>query len=122
MQDFDETQDAWYPLWCHYANLIYVESVIPNADPAVWLKGIQARSRAIKTVRDTLINNYPEFFTFVEWGLDDLTGHGDPICDEYIEKYFPYGIPKDFKFYFASTQKDFDDNWYETGAYTGEAA
>jgi hypothetical protein len=31
-----------------------------------------------------------------------------------------YGIPKDFKFLFQSTQKDFDDNWEETGAFTGD--
>jgi hypothetical protein len=27
--------------------------------------------------------------------------------------YFKDGIPKDFKFLFQSTQKDFDDNWEE---------
>ena len=81
---YDETQEPWYALWCHY--------------------------------------DYPEFFQWIEWGLDDLTGHGDPIADEYIDRYFKYGIPKEFKFKFDSTQKDFEDYWEETGAFTGEIA
>jgi hypothetical protein len=105
MQDHDETEDPWYPLWCHYIELIYVQSLIPNERNS--FEDLMARRRALRVASETLINDYPEFFQYIEWGLDDLTGNGDPICDDYIERYFKDGIPKDFKFLFPSTQKYF---------------
>jgi hypothetical protein len=118
MQDHDETEDPWYPLWCHYIELIYVQSLIPNESNS--FEDLMARRRALRVASETLINDYPEFFQYIEWGLDDLTGNGDPICDDYIERYFKDGIPKDFKFLFPSTQKYFDNNWEETDAFTGD--
>jgi hypothetical protein len=117
-EDHDETEDPWYPLWCHYIELIYVQSLIPNERNS--FEDLMARRRALRVASETLINDYPEFFQYIEWCLDDLTGNGDPICDDYIERYFKDGIPKDFKFHFASTQKYFDNNWEETDAFTGD--
>jgi hypothetical protein len=38
-----------------------------------------------------------------------------------MDKYFKYGIPKDFKFFFpVYAKRFFDDNWEETGAFTGD--
>ena len=118
MQDHDETKDPWYPIWCQYISLKMAQSFIPNEKNSP--EDLRDRRAALRVASQTLINDFPEFFQYIEWGLDDLNGRGDPICDEYMDKYFKYGIPKDFKFLFQSTQKDFDDNWEETGAFTGD--
>jgi hypothetical protein len=82
-EDHDETEDPWYPLWCHYIALIPVQSLIPTASNSA--EDLRARRRALRVASETLINDYPEFFQYIEWGLDDLTGNGDPICDDYME-------------------------------------
>ena len=115
---YDETQEPWYALWSHY-DAVKRSPSIKKSDLNPFAK-MKAKGAALKFAKDTLINDYPEFFQWIEWGLDDLTGHGDPIADEYIDRYFKYGIPKEFKFKFDSTQKDFEDYWEETGAFTGE--
>jgi len=115
---YDETQEPWYALWCHYEHLCRVKSVIPNDDQNVWFEGLKARSRAIKVASSVLIKQFPEFFQWIEWSLDDLTGNGFQICDDYIDYHWGYsGIPADFKFKFDSTQQDFEDFYEIKGAY-----
>jgi len=109
---YDETQEPWYPLWCHYEQLCNVKTVIQNDDHGAWFEGIKARSRAIKVASTVLIKQFPEFFQWIEWSLDDLTGNGFPICDDYIDCHWgDLGIPEDFEFKFDSTQKDFKENY-----------
>jgi hypothetical protein len=115
---YDETQEPWYALWCHYEQLCNVKTVIQNDDHNVWFEGIKARSRAIKVASTVLIKQFPEFFQWIEWSLDDLTGNGFPIADDYIDYYWgDAGIPEDFKFKFNSTQQDFEDFYEIKGAY-----
>ena len=109
---YDETQEPWYPLWCHYEQLCNVKTVIQNDDHGAWFEGIKARSRAIKVASSVLIKQFPEFFQWIEWSLDDLTGNGFPICDDFIDYHWgDAGIPEDFEFKFDSTQKDFKENY-----------
>ena len=109
---YDETQEPWYPLWCHYEHLCNVKTVIQNDDHGSWFEGIKARSRAIKVASSVLIKQFPEFFQWIEWSLDDLTGNGFPIADDYIDYHWgDLGIPEDFEFKFNSTQKDFKENY-----------
>jgi streptogramin lyase len=78
----------------------------------------QGSFRAIKVASTVLIKQFPEFFQWIEWSLDDLTGNGFPICDDYIDCHWgDSGIPADFKFKFDSTQQDFEDFYEIKGAY-----
>jgi hypothetical protein len=90
----------------------------PKRRSRSWFEGIKARSRAIKVASTVLIKQFPEFFQWIEWSLDDLTGNGFPICDDYIDCHWgDSGIPADFKFKFNSTQQDFEDFYEIKGAY-----
>tara|TARA_R110000751_G_scaffold136550_1_gene239553 strand:- start:318 stop:668 length:351 start_codon:yes stop_codon:yes gene_type:complete len=110
----DETEAPWYLAWCHYTNIAgSYPCQLNNPSRVKTFEELKAHGRALKSAKDNLINNFPEFFKFIEWDHHDFNGNGDTIFDDFLEKYYPFGLPVDFHFHFESAQNAFENYYFE---------